>query len=69
MARILTGNICKCPHCNRYVSFTHSDVKRGKQEYLVYCCEPNWEEYDYVECPNCEYTIKLETKWVQKEEA
>lgn len=69
MAKVLTGNICRCSHCKRYVSFTRSDVKRGEHEYLVYGCEPNWEEYDYVVCPNCKQEIELETKWTQKEEA
>lgn len=69
MAKVLTGNICRCSHCKRYVSFTRSDVKHGEHEYLVYGCEPNWEEYDYVVCPNCKQEIELETKWTQKEEA
>ena len=58
MIRVVDENVIMCG-CEHRLSFEKSDVKVGQEEYFVYGCEKNIEEYEYIVCPLCGRKVRV----------
>lgn len=59
MIKVFENNIVMCPKCKKILEYEHSDIQFGVTEYEVYGCETTYENYTYINCPCCNYEVKI----------